>query len=149
MSLHAYELRADYAPDSPTPFLGGVVTIGDASLSIADALEQGDGRIVVDASDGAITAVLDAYPALKRTSAGDDARPTLRRYDLLSADELRAETRRRGLAGDSRDAMREQLTGQDAELTGARASNPPVPVSPDPATADDPANRGTRRSRKE
>jgi hypothetical protein len=146
MSLTAYELRADYAPDGSTPYVGGVIALLDGDLNLGQALEQNSGRIVVDSRDSELVTVLDAYPALKRAAAGDD-RATLRRYDFMRGDSLRAEASRRGLTSGSLDDLR---TGPPPRGPPPRAPPPPrdeVPKSPDPATPDDPMNRPTRRSR--
>jgi hypothetical protein len=145
MSLTAYELRADYAPDGSTPYVGGVIALLDVDLNLGQALEQNSGRIVVDSRDSELVTVLDAYPALKRAAAGDD-RATLRRYDFMRGDSLRAEASRRGLTSGSLDDLRTGLARLDS-LGGESPPSDEVPKSPDPATPDDPMNRPTRRSR--
>lgn len=117
MSTIAYALRADFAGtvervlstdaagepvdvETVPRFLGGIVSIDDArDLDVAAALEEGNGRIVVDDSDLMAINVLDAYPALKRVGAEDDDRLTVDRYADANVRELDRELRLRGITG--------------------------------------------------
>jgi hypothetical protein len=86
MSNIAYAPAAGYTAESC-----GVIALGDSSLDVRAALEQGDGVIVVPDHDTATIARLDDYPALKRVSARsvpDDA-PVTDRFDGMPLDELR------------------------------------------------------------
>lgn len=133
MSKVAYELREDHAgtvtqnidgQDVEVPrFLGGLITVAPGGeLNVADALEEGNGVIVVDDRDAGHIAALDAYPALKRTKAPAGAEAitgTSSGYDAKSRDDLRDEAKRRGLpASGTKGELVEALEQHDAGDTG-------------------------------
>ena len=63
-----YKLRED------AEFEGGVIDIGrPESFDVAAALEEGNGVIVIDATDTAAAWHLDNYPPLERVAVEDDA----------------------------------------------------------------------------
>jgi hypothetical protein len=150
MSLHAFELRAEYAPDGDTPFLGGLAALSDGDFNVAEVLEAGGGRIVVDENDAELVTFLDGYPALKRAAIGDTDTPTVRRYDLMDTTAARAEAARRGIrrhGSGTLDDVRAALGRQDqAIVAGDFAAAADVAVGEDPPDepAPDPAPRRTR-----
>ena len=80
MSKIAFALREDHSgtveQDGETVplFQGSVVARPDGtSYDIGAALTEGDGTIVTDDTDAALVALLDASPALKRTTVPDRA----------------------------------------------------------------------------
>jgi len=104
-------------------FTGGVLRAGDADLNIAELLEAGDGRIVLDDAtlegQQAIN-VLDTYPPLKRVAAGD-AEATVDPFAGAKAGELRERATMLGLeveAGTKRDELAKGLAEQ-AHRAGA------------------------------
>lgn len=74
MDLIAFALRAEYDGtveqdgEQVPKFGGGVLFVGDGDIHIRDELEAGGGVITCRASDSALVALLDAYPALKRAT---------------------------------------------------------------------------------
>jgi hypothetical protein len=86
MSNIAYAPAAGYTAESC-----GVISLGDSSLDVRAALEQGDGVIVVPETDTATIARLDDYPALKRVSAKKAPKdaPVTDRFEQMTASELR------------------------------------------------------------
>ncbi len=91
-STIAYGLRAAHLSDGAEPFLGALIRIGESrDLNVAEALEQGDGRIVVAAEDYVAVNALDAFTALKRLPAEDDDAGALAvsRWDKLLVGPLR------------------------------------------------------------
>lgn len=107
----AYALTADYegtidlagdtegAESEIVPvYGGGVVTIdGDNSFDIGEALETGEGIIVLEETDPLIP-LLDAYPALKRVPVPEGATIT-GSLDAMNLNQLRGEAKRLGLQG--------------------------------------------------
>lgn len=90
----AYALRADYEGI----FRGGILALdGDRSFDTAQALEEGDGTIIVDDANIPLVLALDAFPALKRVSLPDNARVSQSAYDAHHLNALRHELRRRGI----------------------------------------------------
>jgi hypothetical protein len=118
MSTIAFELREAYAGTvtqyataddekngngTEVPrFLGGVIAAGaDSDIDVAEALEEGGGRIVLDedADPRAITA-LDEYPPLKRVGSSEGDELTVP-YSKRKADDLRKVLAVRGITGDA------------------------------------------------
>jgi hypothetical protein len=73
MSSIAYALRAEHHDT----YLGGVLAVGDDSLDIRQALQDGNGVIVVPDTDTIRVTVLDAYPPLQRVDVPQDGAPAL------------------------------------------------------------------------
>lgn len=132
----AYELRDAYAgtveqvltvDDKGDPvdtqtvpaFSGGVFRAGERDLNLAELLEAGNGRIVIDEAtiegSQAVT-VLDGVPVLKRVGAEEgDAEQATTTLEQMNATQLRAEARLRGVkieTGADRDAILKGLTEQ-------------------------------------
>lgn len=137
MGKVAYTLREEFAgtveqhvePDDPrvtgdTPddgdglkvievplYSGGLINIGPddetGDLNVAEALEEGDGIIVVDDVDPRAIAALDEYPPLKRVPV-PAGRQADRGWADHKDDDLKAELERRGVtaAGAGRKADR-------------------------------------------
>lgn len=150
----AYGLRAEYdgtvdTPDGTTPaYQGGVIGVDEArEVNIAEALEAGGGKIIADPGDNALVTALDAYPALKRIAADQDAAPTVARYDGLTSAELRRELAVRDLSpGGAKAELVDRLEAHDVAVAAgdqAGAANPtpatmPVPAPPVPAAPPPP-----------
>jgi hypothetical protein len=79
-------------------FQGGVLNIGDKDLNVAEALEEGDGVIVVEDLDPRVSTALDGYPALERVPV-DGRQAIAGGYADRSATDLRAELGERGIVG--------------------------------------------------
>lgn len=62
MDSIAYALRAQYADD----YLGCDLAVGDNSFNVLEALEKGNGQIVVDPNDHVLVLALDGHEPLKR-----------------------------------------------------------------------------------
>lgn len=98
-------------------FSGGVYRAGDVDLNLAELLEAGNGRIVIDEAtiEGSQAAVvLDYVPALKRVSV-EDGDKVASPLEQMTAAQLRAEARLRGVkveGGGARDALLKGLTEQ-------------------------------------
>lgn len=104
MGATAFTLREDYAGtvdqagEQVPAFTGGLISIDeDRDLDLREALDEGNGFIVIDDSDGALELALIEVPVLKRVPVpeGADVRnPWLER----NVRALRAEAKRRGIA---------------------------------------------------
>lgn len=95
-------------------FTGGLIAVADdRDLNVGEELEAGDGLVVVDEHDTAALIALDAYPALKRVDAPDDAAIT-GGYDERKATELRAELERRGITGAGQASKADAVTALEA-----------------------------------
>lgn len=171
MSTIAYELREAYAgtvvqyateADLPTEenpdgngvevnkYLGGVIVTGpDGDLDIREALDEGDGRIVVDEdADHRLILALDEYPPLKRVGTKEGDELTLP-YDKRVKPELEALVEQRGIANPD-NALKENLV-EALEKYDALAEAGELPDEltvdalleaelPEADTAPDPAN---------
>jgi hypothetical protein len=115
----AYSTRGGYTAENC-----GVLAVGDSSLDVRAALEDGKGVLVVSDGDTLTQAVLDEYPALKRVRVPDD--PTGGLTDSLEglpASALRDEARERGLkAGGSKDELLAAIRTHDANAAGDEQS---------------------------
>lgn len=115
-----YEDADDTTGTEVPAFTGGVINIGDGSeehtLDLAEALNEGDGVIVLAEDVGAnVVDILTNHPALKRVTVDDEAETDLDRYDALGYDELKDEAKRRDLpATGNTDALRDRLREADA-----------------------------------
>lgn len=112
MGKVAFALREEFAgtveqveedggePVTVPLYSGGLINIGPddetGDLNVGEALEEGDGVLVVDDNDPRVVNALDEYPPLKRVPV-----PAGREVDLGYADrndaDLRAELERRGV----------------------------------------------------
>lgn len=137
MSTIAYALRAEHTGtvevdgETVPAFGGGLLNIDDTrDLNVAEALEAGDGIIVVDDSDTLAIARLDAYPPLKRVDAAEHVL-TVDQYADANRAALDTELKRRGIGGLSatNDAKVSALHADDAR----QAAGEPVP---DPYTVE-------------
>lgn len=131
MSTVAYELREEFKgtvlqreteddPGTEVPkFTGGLVGAGDTELELGKALQEGNGRIVIDeTADPLLAAVLDDVGALKRVSTEDVDEPTIG-YADWPGQRLRDEAGRRGIAGAAGakvDDLRDALAADDARI---------------------------------
>lgn len=104
-------------------FSGGVIALAETDLDLAEALEAGGGRIVVDENtlegQQAVN-VLDYVPVLKRVGV-DQADKPVNPLERMNAGQLRAEAARRGVkieAGANRDAVLKGLTEQAERAAG-------------------------------
>ena len=148
-STLAYGLRAEHAPDGTEPFVGALIRVGvDRDLNVAEALEAGDGRIVIAIDDHSAAIALDAFTPLKRVASSDDDELTITRWDGVSYADLQAEARRRELPLGGKGAeLVARLVANDAELATGNITAQPrpaavPPVEPNPATAAAAANAG-------
>lgn len=82
----AYALRAEYE-DS---YVGGVLCVGPngESLDTKQALEEGDGVIVVADHDQFAVTALDHAPAFKRVAVPDSPPDPVDRFDTMTVPEL-------------------------------------------------------------
>lgn len=101
----AYALRAEFdgtvdQDGSQVPvFTGGTVTHSDGrTFDVREALDAGDGVIVVAEDNTELVIALDGFLALKRVDAPAGADP-VSSYELQTIADLRAEAKRRGLTG--------------------------------------------------
>jgi hypothetical protein len=113
--LVAYELRDEYAgttevvpeegaePVKVPTFQGGRLYVGDGDFAVAEALEAGNGKIVVKAIDQRLIELLSVYPALKRCSVprGSDKNPrvVISPYKRRSVEDLRQAASLRDVKG--------------------------------------------------
>lgn len=132
MDLIAYALREEYAGTveqetdegivTVPVYTGGVIVVGDRDLNVREALDEGDGTILIEERNAAAAAALDGYLPLKRVKAPADAEPTLTlgdSYEDVTVAELRADASSRGLlnAGQARkDELVDALTEHDRLL---------------------------------
>jgi hypothetical protein len=97
----------------------GVLAVGDSSIDVRAALQEGDGVLVVPDSDTVTQVVLDEYPPLKRVAVPDEPASVVDQFEALPHQALKDEARVRGLkvSGSSeelRDAIRAHDAGQEA-----------------------------------
>lgn len=142
----AFELRADYqgtttvehedgsSEEVPT-YGGGLLAVGDGDFNVGEALEEGDGVIVVYEHDQRLVDLLETYPPLKRTSvpAGVDA---INPYARKTVDDLRTTASLRDIEGAgslSRARLESVLLAHDAELAAGAAPAEAVAAARDAA----------------
>lgn len=139
----AYELREDYrgtvtqvltvdAEGNPVDtrevpkYSGGVVTAGDGDLNIVEALEEGNGRIVLNEADPESTGlinVLDNYPALKRVAIDEDDKPAAGGLASMTYNDLRGVAKRLGLTVEQGTKVDELRKGLLAHATHVDADD--------------------------
>lgn len=127
----AYALRAEYHDT----YVGGVLALGDTSLDVRQALQDGGGVILVEETDTMRTVTLDEYPPLQRIdppAAGTvlpvgyvDPDPPPKPVEIPIAD-LRARAKTLGVESPGR--SREEIT---AAIAAAEAAAAPAPTVPD------------------
>lgn len=142
MSTVAYALREEYqgttvqnidGEDREVPvFTGGVIRAGEDDFDVREALDEGDGVIVVAETSSGLLSALDEYPALKRVAVPEGAAP-LTEYQGAPLGRLRVEAKRRGLDGYSR-ANREALIAALEEHDRRAAAGE---IDADPVSVDD------------
>ena len=141
--MTAYGLRAEYQPtdDGEPRFGGGQLARSDGStFDLAEALEEGDGVIVVSGADHNLTTLLDSHPALKRIGVPDGASPTTTPYEARNVPTLREDLRTRDLSTyGPRAVLIDRLEADDARIAG-RAPAPPEAVEPTPEQVPEPSN---------
>lgn len=134
METVAFALRADYegtvdveledgSVETRPKFGGGLLAVGDGDFNVGDALEEGDGTIVVYQHDSRLVDLLEAYPALKRVSAPRGAE-AINPYGRRTHDDLKLLASLRDLEGlghASRDRLADVLLAHDAELAAGVA----------------------------
>ena len=175
MDLIAYALREEYAGTveqetdegivTVPVYTGGVIVVGDRDLNVREALDEGDGTIIIEERNVAAAAALDGYLPLKRVTAPAGAEPTLTlgdSYEDVTVAELRADASSRGLLNvskASKDELVDALTEHDrllaedaldrlgAPLTidrlaasgrGEDVAPAPAPASPEPTPEPEP-----------
>ena len=134
MDLTAFALRADLEgtveitnADGQTEevpkFTGAVLAVGDGDLHVRDELERGGGVIVCQENDQVLIDLLDAYPALKRTSVPEKPAAVIDPYERRTTETLRHLLSLRDLSGHggSRQAAIRALNAHDRAL---RAGEP-------------------------
>lgn len=161
MDLIAFTLTADHAgtvmidrgdgPEEVPKFGGGLLFTPTGDFATRDALDAGDGAIVLHAEDGPLIELLDALPAFKRTTVPDGAQP-ISMYARQSVEALRAQITLRNSSlpaalrghgikpdGTSKAALIAALEADDAARRGehdpADPSPPPAPDADASATA--------------
>lgn len=124
----AFGLRAAYADN----YTGGLIRVSyDRELNVKEALDEGGGTIVVADDDEQLISALDAYPALKRSDAPDDAEPTAGRYDDATVASLRNDLKVAGLS----------TSGNRDELVARLETHNAAVASGDAETAANPDNQ--------
>lgn len=118
MSKSAFALRSEYAgkTEGDGVLTGASVTVAGIHFDVMEALEAGDGLIVVEGSQSALIAQLEACPVLKGVAAPENA-PAIVLWKALPRLALNEEAARRGLtnyAGLSHDDLATALQLQDA-----------------------------------
>lgn len=96
-------------------FTGGVIVIPndlleDDGYNVREALDAGDGTIVVDANDVMVIQALDGYPALKRVEVPDGATVTST-LDGLRVGDLKRQAELRGVELEGNVKRDELVTG--------------------------------------
>jgi hypothetical protein len=139
--MTAYGLRAEYQPtdDGEPRFGGGQLARSDGTtFDLAEALEEGDGTIVVSGADHNLTTLLDSHPALKRIGVPDGASPTTTPYEARNVPTLREDLRTRDLSTQGRrEDLIVRLEADDARIAG-RAPAPPEAVESTPEQVPEP-----------
>lgn len=104
MDTISFALTADYAGTTeqdgeqvPT-FQGGLLGVGDGDIDLAEALDAGNGYIVVQSNDQALADLLRAVPVLKEVSTPEGATP-ISPYERQSVEGVRAVAQARGIRG--------------------------------------------------
>lgn len=145
MDLTAFGLTAEYDGtvdiDGKTvpKFSGGMLNVGDGDFGVREALDAGDGVIVVYSFDEALVALLDTYPALKRVPVPTPAKgkqlTIVNPYARRSIESLRhvASLRDIGITGRSRKAIEAALLRHDAKVHNVPT---PAPVADDDQAHD-------------
>lgn len=124
----AYAPRGGYTAENC-----GVLAVGDTSLDVRAALEDGDGVLIVADGDTLTQAVLDQYVPLKRVVVPDKPAGGLTdSLEGLPASALRDEAKQRGLkASGSKDELLAAIRTHDANAAGdeqsAELANDPNP----------------------
>lgn len=126
----AYQLRADYADT----FQGGVLATDTGYIHIYDALQAGDGTIVVHANDQVLRDLLAQYPPLKQVPAPDNPAVVVSRYDRMPLDALRHQASLRDI-GHASSASRAKVTAaleqaDAAQVEAVRAGDGQAAESP-------------------
>lgn len=114
----------------------GVVAVGDSTLNVHDALEEGDGVIVVPDSDNLTMLVLDEHPQLKRVAIPDHPPAVSDRFGGLSLADIRDEAKQRGLSViGKKDELLAAVRLHDAQAAGD-ATTADVVMAADEAKED-------------
>lgn len=112
----AFSLRADHVED----YLGGVLAVGNSSVDVKAALDQGDGVIVVPDTDHQLVAILDDYPPLKRVPVPEEPAAVVDPLEDLSVAELRNQAKSAGVdktGGLSKDELVAAIRAAEGDIT--------------------------------
>lgn len=94
------DLEVDGEAQTVPKFGGGLIRTGaDSEIELREALDEGDGVIVVDDTDNAAIVALDGIVALKRVAVPEGAETIAGGYEDRDNSALRAELNRRGVQG--------------------------------------------------
>lgn len=134
MDAVAFALRAEFeghvdveledgSTETRPKYAGGLLAVGDGDLDVGQALEDGDGTIVLYAHDSRAVDLLEAYPAVKRVAVPAGASP-INPYARRTHDDLKLQASLRDLEGvgnASKTRLAEVLLAHDAELAAGVA----------------------------
>lgn len=148
MDTIAFALRAEYAGTTPVEkdghdtevptFQGGLLNVGDGDINLGEALEAGDGHIVVQANDQQLADLLRAVPVLKEVATPEGATP-ISPYERLQADAVRTVAQARdikGAASASKERLLPILAAHDEALAaGDLSAARQIAEQPENATA--------------
>jgi hypothetical protein len=157
MELVAYGLRADYEgtttveladgsrEDRPN-FGGGLLAVGDGDFNVGEALEAGQGVIVLKGNDQRLRDLLDAYPPLKEVPVPSSPATIVSPYERRQTDDLHVLASLRGFEGrDRREKLIARLEQHDDALAAGdqKAADAiaagQAPVAPEPENGREPA----------
>lgn len=93
----AFAPAKGYGPENT-----GVIALGDSTFNVRQALEEGDGVIVVPDHDTLTIARLDDHPVLKRVPVPKEPETVVDRYEGMTVPELREEARSMGVENPGR-----------------------------------------------